>query len=57
MAANTGVVFSANVTAQMEATIGFYFTFGSFLEVTVPRIPASSTSTIGATSSAGLDLI
>jgi hypothetical protein len=27
MAANTGVVSSASVTAQMEATIGFSFTF------------------------------
>jgi hypothetical protein len=47
MAANTGIVFSASVTAQMEATIGFSFTFGSFPEVTVPRNPASGPSTVG----------
>ena len=40
MAANTGVVFSVSVTTQMEATVGFSFTFGSFPEVTVPRNPA-----------------
>ena len=47
MAANTGIVFSANVTAQMVATVGFFFTFGSFLEITVPRNPASGPSTVG----------
>ena len=31
MAANTGVIFSASVTTQMEATVGFSFAFGSFL--------------------------
>jgi hypothetical protein len=46
MAVNTGIVFSASVTAQMEATVGFSFTFGSFLEVTVPRNPASGPSTV-----------
>ena len=47
MAANTGVVFSASVTAQMEATVGFSFAFGSFPEVTVPRNPTSGPSTVG----------
>ena len=47
MAANTGVVFSASVTAQMEATVGFSFTFGSFPEVTVPRNPASDSPATG----------
>ena len=47
MAANTGVVFSASITAQMEVTVGFSFTFGSFPEVTVPRNPTSGPSTTG----------
>ena len=47
MTANTGIVFSASVTAQMEATVGFSFTFGSFPEVTVPRNPASGSPTAG----------
>ena len=54
MAANTGVVFFASVTAQMEATVGFSFTFGSFPEVTVPRNPASSPSTVGGNVFAGV---
>src|SRR6185295_15735009 len=45
MAANTGIVFSASVTAQMEATVGFSFAFGSFPKVTVPRNPASGSPT------------
>ena len=44
MADNTGVVFSASITAQVEVTVGFSFTFGSFLEATVPRNPTSSPS-------------
>ena len=47
MAANTGGVFSASVTAQMEATIDFTFTFRSFPEVTVPRNPASGPPATG----------
>ena len=47
MAANTGVVFSASVIAQMEATIGFSFTFGSFPKVMVPRNPASGPPAAG----------
>ena len=47
MAANTGVVFSASVTAQMEATVGFSFTFESFPEFTVPRNPASGSPAAG----------
>ena len=47
MAANTGVVFSASMTTQMEATVGFSFTFGSFPEVTVPRNPASGSPAAG----------
>jgi len=47
MVANTGVVFSASVTAQMEATVGFSFAFGSFPEVTVPRNPASGSPAAG----------
>ena len=47
MAANTGVVFSVSVTAQMEVTVGFSFTFGSFPEVTVPRNPASGSPAAG----------
>jgi hypothetical protein len=46
MVANTGIVFSASVTAQMEATVGFSFTFGSFPEITVPRNPASGSPTV-----------
>jgi hypothetical protein len=42
METNTGVVFSASVIAQMEATIGF-----SFLEVMVPRNPAFGSPTAG----------
>ena len=57
MAANTGIVFSISVTAQMEATVGFSFTFGNFLEATVPRNPTSGPLTVGATSSLGLDSI
>ena len=47
MAANTGVVFSASIIAQMEATIGFSFTFGSFPKVMVPRNPASGPPAAG----------
>ena len=47
MAANTGIVFSASITAQMEVTVGFSFAFGSFPEVTVPRNPASGTPATG----------
>ena len=47
MAANTGVVFSVIITAQMEVTVGFSFTFGSFPEVTVPRNPASDSPAAG----------
>ena len=54
MAANTGVVFSASVTVQMEATVGFSFTFESFPEVTVPRNPASGPSTAGGNVFAGV---
>ena len=54
MAANTGVVFSASVTAQMEATVGFSFTFGSFPEVTVPRNPASGSPAAGGNVFAGV---
>jgi len=54
MAANTGVVFSASVTAQMEATVGFSFAFGSFPEVTVPRNPASGSPTTGGNVFAGV---
>ena len=50
MAANIGVVISTSVTAQIEATVGFSFTFGSFPEVTVLLPPE-------ATSSPGLDPI
>jgi len=44
MATNTGVIFSASIIAQMEATFDFSFTFGSFPEVTVPRNPMTSSS-------------
>ena len=54
MAANTGVVFSASVTAQMEATVGFSFAFGSFPEVTIPRNPASGPPTAGGNVYAGV---
>jgi hypothetical protein len=47
MEANTDVVFSTSVIAQMEATVGFSFTFGSFPEVTVPRNPASDSPAAG----------
>ena len=47
MAANTGIVFYASITTQMEATVGFSFTFGSFPEMTVPRNPASGSPTAG----------
>ena len=53
MAANVGVVFSASVTAQMEATVSFSFTFGSFPEVMVPRNPASGSPTAGGSDFAG----
>ena len=54
MAANTGVVFSASITAQIEATVGFSFTFGSFPEVTVPRNPASGSPAAGGNVVAGV---
>ena len=54
MAANTGVVFSASVTAQMEVTVGLSFAFGSFPEVTVPRNPASYPSAAGGNIFAGV---
>jgi len=54
MAANTGVVFSASITAQMEATVGFSFTFGSFPEVTVTRNPTSDSPTAGGSIFAGV---
>ena len=54
MAANTGIVFSANVTAQMEAIVGFSFTFKSFSEVTVPRNSASSYPAAGGNVFAGV---
>ena len=53
MAANTGIVFSTSVTAQMEATVGFSFAFGSFPEVTVPRNPASGFPAAGGSVFAG----
>ena len=54
MAANTGVVFSASVTAQMEAIVGFSFTFESFPEVTIPWNPAFGPSTVGGNVFAGV---
>ena len=54
MAANTGVVFSASVTAQMEATVDFSFAFRSFPEVTVPRNPAYSSPAAGGNIVAGV---
>ena len=59
MAANTSVIFFTNVTAQMEATVGFSFTVGSFPEVTVPRNPASGSPAAGGRVVAGVrsDLI
>ena len=54
MAVNTGVVFSASVTAQMEATVGFSFTFRSFPKVMVPRNPASGSPTAGGNVVAGV---
>ena len=54
MAANTGIVFSISVTAQMEVTVGFSFTSGSFQEVTVPRNPASGSPTAGGNVFAGV---
>ena len=53
MAANTGIVFSASITTQMEATVCFSFTFGGFPEVTVPRNPASGPPTAGGNVFAG----
>ena len=57
MAANTGVIFSTSVTAQMEATVGFSFAFRSFPEVTVPRNPLPTLLLPEATSSPWLDPI
>ena len=54
MAANTGIVFSARVTAQMEATIVFSFAFESFPEVTVPRNTASGSPAAGGNIVAGV---
>ena len=54
MVANTGVVFSASVTAQMEVTVSFSFTFGSFPEATVPWNPTSAPSTTGGNVFAGV---
>ena len=47
MAANTNVVFSASITTQMEAMVGFSFTFGNFPEVMVPKNPASGSPAAG----------
>ena len=47
LAANAGVVFSASVTAQMEATVGFSFTFESVPEVMVPRNPVPGSPATG----------
>ena len=52
--ANTGVVFSVSVTTQMEATVGFSFTFGSFPEVTIPRNPTSGSPAAGGNVFAGV---
>ena len=57
MAANTGVVFSVSITAQMEATVGFSFTFGSFPEVTFPGTLLPALPPPEAASSLGLDPI
>ena len=54
MAANTSIVFSASITAQMEATVGFSFTFGSFPEVKVPRNPTSGSHATGGNVVAGV---
>ena len=54
MVANTGVVFSASVTAKMEATVGFSFAFGSVLEVTIPRNSASGSPAAGGNVFAGV---
>ena len=54
MAANTGVIFPASVTAQMEVTVGFSFTFGSFPEVKVPMNPASGSPAAGGNVVAGV---
>ena len=54
MAANTGVVFSASITTQMEATVGFSFTFGSFPKATVPRNPTSGSHATGGNVVAGV---
>jgi hypothetical protein len=54
MVANTGAVFSASITAQMEAIVGFSFTFGSFPEVTVPRNPAFGSPAAGGNVFAGV---
>jgi len=45
MASRGSVFFSANIVVQMEDAAGFYFTFGSFSEMTVPRNPPTSPST------------
>ena len=39
MASRCDVFFSAIVSIQMQAAVGFSFTFGSFLETTVPKNP------------------
>ena len=44
MASRCDVFFSAIVSVQMQAAAGFSFTFGSFLETTVPRNPPTSPS-------------
>ena len=54
MASNIGVVFSVSVATQMEATVGFSFTFGGFPEVTVPRNPASGSLAAGGNVFAGV---
>ena len=54
MAANTDVVFSASVTAQMEVIVGFSFAFGSFPKVTVPRNPVSGSPATGGNVVAGV---
>ena len=54
MAANTGVIFSASIIAQMEVTVSFSFTFGSFPEVKVPMNPASGSPAAGGNVVAGV---
>ena len=54
MVANTGDVFSASITTQMEVIVSFSFTFGSFPEVTVPRNPASGSPAAGGNVFAGV---